>query len=353
MNYYIACFFLIVVLCGCENKTDNSVEIRTFPEIISLEGQPINDITVLSRGNVALCVIDTFLVIQTGEEKILKIYGTSTHNLLAEYGDSGEGPEEFMRPVLVKQVKYDSENKSPIITVYDIARRRVNFINILNLISKKGVIHEQKPLPKGDSYMLHFYFINDDFLLAKPEGEGRFFHYDYGSGETKIIPYLPKIDFPIKDEYLYPIFRSFVSVNMDKGLIAAAPMLLGGIDFFDLNGNYLRSTIFDSTEKLANTLTIAEDTGIFNPFHYISDIDAKGEFIYGLNYNNLSTDIYDHGNNSNLKVEVFDWEGNPIKEYILNDNRFIETLAVDLKNNRIYGYCRDERDSNIIIYNMK
>jgi hypothetical protein len=52
-------------------------------------------------------------------------------------------------------------------------------------------------------------------------------------------------------------------------------------------------------------------------------------------------------------VEVFDWEGNPIKEYILNDNRFIETLAVDLKNNRIYGYCRDERDSNIIIYNMK
>lgn len=308
---------------------------------------------MLSSGNVDLCVIDTFLVIQKREEKILKIYGTNTHDLLAEYGDLGGGPEEFMRPVLVKQVKYDSENKSPIITVYDMSRRRVNFINILNLIRKKGVIHEQKPLPKGDSYMLHFYFINEDFLLAKPEGEGRFFHYDYGSGETKIIPYVPKIDFPIEDEYFYPIFRSAVTVNMDKGLIAAAPMLLGGIDFFDLNGNYLRSTIFDTTEKLANTLTIAEDTEIFNPFHYISDIDSKGEFIYGLNYNNLSTDIYDHGNNSNLKVEVFDWEGNPIKEYILNDNRFIETLAVDLKNNRIYGYCRDEKDSNIIIYNMK
>ncbi len=52
-------------------------------------------------------------------------------------------------------------------------------------------------------------------------------------------------------------------------------------------------------------------------------------------------------------MEVFDWEGNPIKEYILNDKRIIRSFAVHLKNNRIYGYCPDEKDYNIIIYDMK
>lgn len=278
MREYILVFCLIIGLSGCENKAENSVEIRTFPEIVSLEGHPSNDITVMSRSNVNLCVIDTFLIIQKGEEKFLKIYGTNTHNLLAEYGDSGGGPEEFMSPVLLKQVKYDIENKSPIITVYDYTKMKLNFINILNLIRNEGVVHQQEPLPEGNSYLLHFYFKNEDFLLAKSEAEGRFIHYNYGSRESKIIPYVPKIEFSIRDDYFYPIYRSAVAVNMDKGLIAAAPMLLGEIDFFDLNGNYLKSTVFDITAKLERALTIAEDTEKFNPFHYITEIDSKGEY---------------------------------------------------------------------------
>lgn len=56
---------------------------------------------------------------------------------------------------------------------------------------------------------------------------------------------------------------------------------------------------------------------------------------------------------SSQKIEVFDWDGTPVKEYVLNDDRFVQSFAMDLENNRIYGYCPYERDNNIIIYDLK
>ena len=294
MDRSLICLFAIIGLLGCEKTAEMKIE--EFNEIILLDGQLSNDIIVMSKGNVNLCVIDTFLVIQKSKEKFFSIYGTNSHNLLAEYGDSGSGPDEFMDPVLLKQITYDSENKSPVITIYDYQRMRLNFINIVNLVEKEGVIHRQELLPEGNPYLTYFYFKNDGFLLGAPESDARFFHHNYGSNKAKVIPYVPEMAFSINEEYLHSVYRSAVAVNEDKGLIVAAPLLLGGIDFFDLDGNYLKSTFFDAPEKLEKEINSSRNLGIFDPFHYIVDIDSKGDLIYGLNYNNRSTSLNDANN---------------------------------------------------------
>lgn len=346
--------FIIVGMFSCK-KQSNNFEIQMFPETISLQGNPIEGITVMSGGNVNLTVIDTFLVIQKKEEKFLKVYSTKTHKFLSEYGSSGNGPNEFMAPYLLKQVNYDSDDNAPIISVYDFNRLSLNFINVFDLIKEKNGFHIQERLPNKSPYNIYFYFNDESFFLAKAEAGGRFIHYDRFTDDFKIIPYLPKVKFEIKKEYLSAVYRSAVAVNENKRLIVAAPLLLGEIDFFDLNGNYLRSTFFEDPNKLERELIISEETKIFDPTHYIVDIDSKGDYIYCLNYNNKQTDLSTNNPSEilNLKVLVFDWEGNPVKEYILQDKRYIESFAVDEKNQMIYAYCRDEKEmNNIIGYKM-
>ncbi|MEX2567157.1 MAG: hypothetical protein WD431_14535 [Cyclobacteriaceae bacterium] len=109
-------------------------------------------------------------------------------------------------------------------------------------------------LDTGDEYVQHFYYINEDFLWSNTENGGRFSLRDFRSGVSKINPYLPKPGFKLNEELLDPIYRSAVVVNEKKGLVAAAPMLLGQLDFFEIDGNYLRSTYFESSDQLKNNL---------------------------------------------------------------------------------------------------
>ena len=81
-------------------------------------------------------------------------------------------------------------------------------------------------------------------------------------------------------------------------------------------------------------------------------IQVSTDLIYGLNFNNSNSKLYaeDQHERENLKIQVFDWEGNPISEYILDD-KFIIAFAVDPIHNRIYGYAPNLED-NLVIYEM-
>lgn len=59
--------------------------------------------------------------------------------------------------------------------------------------------------------------------------------------------------------------------------------------------------------------------------------DAKGVFIYGLSYDNHYGETLDPDIETNPKVLVFDWEGMPTKEIVLEDGRFIQSFTVDEK----------------------
>lgn len=335
---------LVLILCfACQNKQ------ASFPKTHSLTGHPVEDITVFSKGNVHLAVADTFLVVQKAAEPFIQIYGTNSHNLLAEFGTRGKGPGEFIGPSLQKQVNYDSSNGSPVIYIFDYKRQILSTVNILNLINA-GEIEKQEQLPTN-KFITFFHYKSDNTYIGSPGTDGRFFIYNYKTSQDTVIPYIPKTDFEIPASTLSAVYRSAVVVNAEKNVMAAAPLYLGELDFFNLNGKYLHSTIWTPREKFEEELS-AGGGAFKNIKRQIADLDSKEGLIYGLNRNNSVID----GNNNELKnsiqVQVFNWNGEPIRKYSLDDGRRITYFAVDPIHNRIYAYDPNEEKHNIITYSM-
>lgn len=341
---------ILLLIYGCSYK-ENKFELDKFGLSVNLKGKPVEEIPIYTTRNVHMMVMDTFLIIQTREEKFFKIYSTQSYQFLGEFGDEGDGPSDFRFPHLSKEIYYSQ--KGPILSqIFDKHLKRQYTIPINNIL--KGIEYEGKPFHEISNQIVHNYYQNDKYLWGKSENvNGRFFHYNFGTGEYKIIPYIPETNFPIKNnEYINLIYRSAVITNEEKGLVAAAPYLLGQIDFFKLSGEYLKTTFFEKSEVLQEALESAKiDQNLFNPKVFISDLDASVEFIYGLSRNNLGKEIRDPQVRSPHKILVFDWDGNPMTEYVLDDGRYVFSIAVDEKNKRIYAYCPEEEEHNLIVYN--
>lgn len=348
----ISQFFLLGLLFCLNCSEESSKNVIEFPEIVPLIGEPITDIEVFSSGNVNLVVIDTFLVVQKAEEKFISIYNTKSYKKLAELGINGRGPSEFKYPKLIKQVGYDKKNNSPLAYIYDISRRRTSIVNIFDAINSQKSSITELEMPNIKDYLPYFFYQNDSFLLATPEVGQRFLKFDLLTGERIDIPFIPEKEYIYNQEISSVLYRSTVVVNEEKNLFAAAPSGFGQLDFFDLYGNYLKSTIFstDNDEKLKKDIK-NEDLKYFNL--NIIHLQKNDDYIYALNYNNTPEEIYSDNISNNMEVQVYNWDGKPIKKFELIDKRVITSFAIDRINNRIYGYSSNEKDHNIIVYDLK
>lgn len=345
---------LALVIISCNNEASKTIIINEFPESENLVGKAIEEISVLTSGNVNLICVDSFLVVQKSEEPVIQIYSNKTFELLAELGKKGRGPDEFIFPELLNQTSFDSTNSSPVICIYDYNRRRFVKVNILyavqNILDR---IYTEVPIPKYDQYFTYFFFRDDDLLIATPEAESRFVIYKDSTESFKTVPFLPEPDFKIPELALDFVYRSTSFIDKDRGLMVSAPMLMGEIDFFDLDGNYLSSSIFFPGEELKKDLTSFGGNGSgYDPKYHIVQLHANKNFVIALNFNNYQGAFLDNDSItlSNQSIMVFDWHGNPVKKFVLDKSYFIKSFAVDWEKNRFLGYCSSENEHNIIMY---
>ena len=336
-------FTTALFLFSCSNN--NQIE---FSSGQRLAGALVEEISVFSRGNVYLTVADTFLVVATSDhEPFLRIYSTNTHKLLKEYGKEGRGPREFLSVTPLHQTGYDTENDSPILHVHDFKRNKIASINLKKLIEGEENFSLETP-PQSSNYLTFVHYWDEDYLIATPSAGGNLFIKDFETSQSVLIPYLPKVEFAIPDNSLSTVYRPAVAVNKAKEIIAATPLYLGEINFFDFEGNLITTSIFESREAHKEELEIG--ISHFNDIkQQIVELDTNGDYIYGLNYN---TSVKDNNADTwNAKVQVFDWEGNPVIEYPL-DGRPILSFAVDKIHNRIYAYDPTEEEHNIVAFEL-
>ena len=116
--------------------------------------------------------------------------------------------------------------------------------------------------------------------------------------------------------------------------------------FFDFDGNHLHSTVIDrdeTLEKAAAAPAKPDDPITFYQTQLIN-IDS---LIYSLYTTVYLTDTKEQ-KLSKSKVHVLDWEGKPIKEYILDYS--LTSFDLDLKNNAIYGLSNSNaRDEKVLL----
>lgn len=341
----ITLLIVLVTAFACEGKKDQTVQ--EFNSVVELAMRETG-IETLSSENINLLVVDTLLIVQKRTDPILEIYSTNSHKLIASFGKNGQGPGEIMEPVLLKQREF--ENGDPIITVFDHRRRTVNKVNLKNLLLNQEPIIKQEPLPFKGSFVMYFYHADQDFIFGTTEGNERFTHYSFENDSVQFIPYIPDLNIEMEDNLKGRVYRSTVTVNKERGLIAAFPLGFGSLDFFDLAGKFQTNTIFDDSGKFLQGINDKDDRGIGHSYVFVTDSDSDQKNIYGLNINNLSSVFQGNSLPKMMQIEVFDWDGNPVKQYVLNNEMLSESFAYDEKHNRFYTYCRECESSNIIFY---
>lgn len=324
---------MIITSCGLHN---NDTRIEKFPKTVSISGNTVKDIE-LTTDWAHLVVVDTFLVIQKTEAPFINIFSTNTHKLLSEFGAQGSGPNEFEMPDLLKQIFYDQGNNSPVISLYDIITRRISRVNILKTIYDEDNAIEQERIPELNDVLVYFFHKDDSLLLATPEVGGRFVTYNYTSSRKKYTPFIPELDVEMKDDTKSTIYRSFVAVNKKRNRFVAAPTFLNELNFFDLQGNYINSTIISPRDNLTPPLgNQSLPSGIKRYFASLEEVDHK---IY-----TLKTGA-DEG-----KIQVFDWDGNPLEQYLFALSSRVGSFAYDKNHQQFYVYFPDEEPYNIYTY---
>lgn len=341
--------FLIIIIISIQYSCSKNEGILTFPETIEIKGSVVEEIEIHANG-ANLLIVDTVLIVQKYSNNIINVYDLeNNHKPIIRFGKVGMGSREFQSPELLKQVSI--VNNTPYINIYDFDRRRFSKVNLVESLNTGESSINQELVSEFDDYLNYFFYKDNDFLLATSEVQGRFIHHNYKTNKTNYIPFIPETDFEISDEIKPFVYKSSVLINADKKLIAAAPIMLGKIDFFDLSGNYVKSTLFSDPDELKNNLPLKKGNGPIKM--HIIDLVSKDDLIYALNSNN-TFDQYSNPElkKNNQKIQVFDWNGKAIIEYILSDGKYLSSIAYDKKNNKIYGYCRDQEPNNIIMYDL-
>lgn len=345
-------FVSILLVAQLFMCTGSDREITQFDDEKFIKGRPIPEIPIFSNRNVYLLVVDTFLIVMRKHEKVLKVFNTNDYELLAEYGNIGEGSHDFSDPFLLKQVSYDKVDGSPEIMVYDYQRRVINRINLLGLINENGDFHQQFALEERVLFYRHFYYNSPDYHIGISDGTTKFTLYNKRNNTFLNAPYSPELEIEIDPSLLYPIYRSAIAVNEKAKKIAAATLFIPSLEFYNLRLESLEALNFESTQVLINSLEEYAKSGSFDSKQFIVELDSNHDYLLGLSYNNTATEIFSDHSYSDLNFLLFDWDGNLLTKFILSDNKFVQTFAVDFKRKKVYCYLPFEEDYNLYVYDL-
>ena len=154
----------------------------------------------------------------------------------------------------------------------------------------------------------------------------------------------------VHEDNFYPIYANVSSaIHPNNTKFVATAVLLGQYDFFDFEGNHLHSTIIDRDEDLQRA---ARAPAIFNEpiTFYHTQLIAKDSYFYSLYTTSYLTDAKER-KLSKSKIHVLDWEGKPIKKYVLDYS--LSRFDLDLENHAIYGLSNsNDRDEKVLLVKL-
>ena len=353
---------LLIVFNGCSNeqKKRKDIVVDEFPVTTELKGYPATTIEAYSKGHVFLSVVDSFLIllkshISFAEERFISIYSTNTHKLLARTVTKGRGPGEFLDPVFTGQIEYNTNNNHPIVYIYDSGRNRLTLLDVNETVNNNQHVNGQILLPQIGYNINSLFYYSDSLLVAtffpQPESQdGRFLIYNNRTKQTIVIPHLHDLGLTFDDAHRFMIYYSFCSVNIKEQYIAASAIQMGEVHYFDLNGDYIKSTIFYPREELIDVLQNKVATS--DPYFFVNELKTEDGLLYALNLDNFEDDLSKTMKYKDISLLVFDSNGYPVEKYIFSDNRYVSHFAIDKLHKRIYTFCPNEAEHNIIVYDF-
>ena len=284
-----------------------------FGEIIELSGHQIITNQIIQIKGTQMVVKDSFLVVQNENyNNIFKVFRLPDYKLIKAFGEEGRGPGEFKIPSLVQ-----TESPGLLCYIYE------NAYHSLFALDKELSLTEAKfRFSEGTANL----FFNDKQIQSFSDTE---FVYVESIKRGKGIYKFTVIDDSISNKMIYNLsfsdehksWAAYIGdfgANKEKGRMVFAYKYFKRLVFMDTKGENTRTLIFakDNVKK-GDAVSIM---GPENTTHYWG-ISPQKNYVYLLYSGRSPLEVMREWGKKNyyIYVEQYDWNGNPIHKYKLNN----------------------------------
>lgn len=318
--------WVLVLLYGCSDNQKKINKYDGFEETVSLKSTPIEVPSVLLYPRNLFLLKEHLIVLNEKTDTLFQMFGMPDLKYQGQFGIKGEGPEDFTLPS-IQAVSQDKQG----FTLND-----MNRLKSISVVGSEPHI-SSVTLPYEFPYFNGLVKLKDSLYCCNAGYEAEYeLRFLYPDGNYK-----DKGEYP---EGVKPRFKSILTRNQAyNSLLIAKP---DGARLAVFYQHARRFRIYDAdgelkTDNILNVSPCQELPAGNDSERYIHPIFlyATDRYIYALNLDMTSEEIENRTGNPN--IQIFDWEGHPVKQYHLDC--YISSFAVDEQNGCIYGvFIEDE-----------
>ena len=344
MKVIITTIILLTVISGCKNNRSSSgpdaepddlitgefkLDDTAFGETIELIGTNISTDAIFTPIESQLAVSDSILILKNSAQAnthIIHILELPDLKSIGKIGSPGRGPFEFLFPQLVK-----STDTSAITYIHELTTGKM--YKLTKKYSLQEVYSPFKPLLGSvengivnistDEYLYVDISLNETRI-------GRIKHENTINQNNKTdildISFNPQVK-------MHQAYQGNLCANSSKNRLVYTYRYYKRVVFSDIYGENIRTILFPGKEYDVRTYEVPDGADL-NVTHYYDAI-AGDEYVY-LKYSGrepryvreeIEKGVY------YMYLEQWDWNGNPLKRYQLDQQG---AIAIDEKNGKIY-----------------
>ncbi len=341
--HFLPCIILTItmslLLCNCSEDRirGNLFLIKEFPHTINLKGSSITEVSD-DFYPLQLGIKDSILIFCDWENSPhFHLYKIPEFEFIASFGKRGRGPSELIDPVFWGQTGNSESNK---IWIYQLNARILSLLDIDKTINASELITLREViLPYEILDAVNIIAAADDVYIGTGvDVAGDFFIYNALTGEFKWKEFYMDYDKKFSEELiknqglLHEYKRGIIKIKPDNSRFVKAYIYAPVIDIFNIEG----SLDFTIMLKDYKTPSLSGEMFDMSTMVYYENVFLSNDYIYALS-RNCNFEEYSMNECNNAEIHVYNWKGEPVCNYRLNEGIApIAPFVVDEKNKKIY-----------------
>jgi hypothetical protein len=354
---YLIVVFLFSFFSNCENKKITLSSYFDGKQAISLHSITLLSEEVTADPGTLLCY-DSLLILQNlMSQPVFSVVDINKGTLIRSWGTVGNGPGEY-----VGCLQMDLSFQRGLINIPDNFQARMYQYSLDSILYSNEVQPNDLFSSSKNKHTKNMYSrilqVNDSiFLGIQISNLGRFLVFNINSDESYPQGEFPKSDDQQKlpDENIKMLgdaYQGYLRYNYVQNKVVYASSNSEIVEIFKLNGLHLELEKGYYTSLPSYSLKETGDGGKFLQLQidngHTIDLSSSDKFIYVLYADAAKDASFEEKHISNL-ILVFDWNGEPVKKYILDAKVKAFTVSEDEK--RIFAVYNNP-DPEIIYFDL-
>lgn len=341
MNKYIFLYQLLLLFVfnlscssqeGIKEQSEIIIKADRFESLRIPSIQPSNELENSILSPMGIYVQDSLLIVieQSSRDELIKLFNVDDLRLLNSFGAKGEGPYEFSDSPTILQPELIKENT---LELFDWDKKRILGISLDSLFNADELVtHYEFLLPPEVIDAQEAGKIADNLYVASGFlSQGYVAFINENTLEISYIPFdkINELENSTVQKRKW-FFNVWPAINISHQKIVLGMERFNKILIYNFDGTLYKSIRFEKFEP--DFTAELEDI----PYYYTRVLTTE-KYIYAAWLGKSATEIealMNRGEAPKSEIHVFDWDGNPVKRLILEDN-FVSTFTIDTRNNRL------------------